>query len=102
MELSLLDARLPVEQLRALCAEYPIRELAVFGSVLTDAFGEASDVDFLVEFESDAAVGFLTLAEIRERLSLIVGRPVDLIPKAGLKPLLVAPVLAAAQVIYAK
>ncbi len=29
-------------------------------------------------------------------------RPVALVPKDGIKPLLVAPVLAAAQVIYAK
>jgi hypothetical protein len=102
MEPSLLAVRLPVAQLRALCAEYPIRELAAFGSVLTDAFEQSSDVDFLVEFEPDAAVGFLALAELRERLSVVVGRPVDLVPKAGLKPLLAAPVLAAAQVIYAR
>lgn len=102
MEASLLPHRLPVERIRALCAEYPIRELAAFGSVLTDSFEEASDVDFLVEFEPDAVVGFLTLAELRARLSEAVGRPVDLVPKLGLKPLLAAPVLAAAQVIYAK
>ncbi len=101
MEPSVL-ARLPVERIRALCAEYPIRELAVFGSVLTTSFGETSDVDFLVDFEPEAAVGFLVLAKLRERLSTVVGRPVDLVPKAGLKPLLIAPVLAAAQVIYAK
>ena len=102
MEAIALTDRLPVERIRALCAEYPIRELAVFGSVLTNSFGEASDVDFLIEFEPEATVGFLTLAALQERLSSIVGRPVDLVPKAGLKPLLVEPVLAAAQVIYAK
>lgn len=102
MEAFALADRLPVPRIRALCAHYPIRELAVFGSVLTDAFGEASDVDFLVEFEPEAEVGLLTLAAIQERLSALVGRPVDLVPKAGLKPLLAPSVSANMRVIYAR
>lgn len=97
-----LAERLPLDRLRALAAEYPIRELAVFGSVVRPEFSERSDVDFLVEFEPDAPVGFLVLAELQERLREAVGRPVDLVPKSGLKPLLRAEVLRSARRVYAR
>ncbi len=38
-------------QLPALCQRYRVRPLAAFGSVLTGAFNEASDVDLIVTFE---------------------------------------------------
>lgn len=97
-----LAQRLPLARLRAVAAAYPIRELSVFGSALGAAFRPDSDLDLLVAFEPDAEVGFLLLAEIQERLSAVAGRRVDLVPKDGLKPILKAPVLDAARVIYAR
>ncbi len=45
----MITARLP--QLRALCREYPVRRLALFGSARRDDFDAASsDLDFIVEF----------------------------------------------------
>ena len=92
---------LPIDRFADVCRIYQVHELSVFGSVLTDQFGPASDVDFLVVFESDAEIGFLALAKMQRELSNLVHRPVDLVPKTGLKPAIREAVLAEAQVVYA-
>jgi predicted nucleotidyltransferase len=89
------------EQVAAFCREHRIRRLAVFGSVLRDDFGPESDVDVLVEFEPEAPVGFLALARAARELSALLGRRVDLVPQAGLKPLIREEVLAEAEELYA-
>jgi hypothetical protein len=52
--------------------------LALFGSVLREDFGPSSDVDVLVEFDTDARVGMIRLAALEIELSQILGRKVDL------------------------
>jgi len=92
---------LPVEKIRMLCRRYRVRELALFGSALRDDFEAESDVDLLVEFEPEAQVGFMTLARMQRELSNILHRPVDLVPKGGLKPKIRQAVLSSAEVLYA-
>jgi uncharacterized protein len=53
-----------------------------------------------VDFEPDAHVGFLALAAMTRELAALAGGNVDLVPKAGLKPLLREAVLAEAEVIF--
>lgn len=84
-----------------LCSRYRVRELALFGSVLRDEETATSDIDLLVEFESGAQVGFMTLSRMRRELSAILQRPVDLVPKQGLKPRIRDAVLSSARIIYA-
>jgi uncharacterized protein len=70
---------IPKTQIGELCRRIGIRKLALFGSVLTDRFSEASDVDVLVEFRPGERVGFFRLADIEEELSrLLGGRKIDL------------------------
>lgn len=70
---------IPKNTLAAFCRRNRIRTLAFFGSVLRDDFRPDSDVDVLVEFEPDAAVGFFELYEMEQELSrLLGGRSVDL------------------------
>ena len=92
---------LPVEAIREICRRYRVNQLALFGSALGKDFGPTSDVDLLVEFEPDAEVGFLTLARLQRELSAALGRPVDLVPKGGLKPMIREKVLAEAEILYA-
>ena len=92
---------IPREQLAALCTQYGIQELALFGSVLTDRFGAASDVDLLVTFKPETRPGFLTLARAQRELEALLGRSVDLVPKGGLKPAIRDAVLADARILYA-
>lgn len=66
------------EEIAAFCRRHHIRKLAFFGSVLRDDFTPESDVDVLVEFESDARVGLIGFAGIENELSRLIGRKVDL------------------------
>ena len=89
------------EQLADLCKRHRIQELSLFGSALTGRFQDESDIDLLVTFRPDARVGFLALARVQRELEDLLGRPVDLVPKGGLKPAIRDSVLATAQVLYA-
>lgn len=63
-----------------LCRRDGVRRLDVFGSILRDDFDlDASDVDFVVEFESSAAPTFMHLANLKESLEKLLQRPVDLV-----------------------
>jgi uncharacterized protein len=66
----------------AFCRRYHIKRLALFGSVLRDDFRPDSDVDMLVEFESDHVPG-LDFIAIERECSELLGRRVDLVtPKS--------------------
>ena len=68
---------IPTERIAEFCRQNRIRRLALFGSVLRDDFGPASDVDVLVEFEPGTRVG-LRFFGLEIELSEILGRKVDL------------------------
>jgi predicted nucleotidyltransferase len=96
-----LPIALPMDEITALCREYQVRELSLFGSVLRDDFRDESDVDLLALFEPQAEIGFLELAGLQFALADLLGRNVDLVPKRGLKPVIRDEVLKSAQIIYA-
>jgi len=73
---------IPEERIVELCRRNHVRSLALSGSVLREGFSPNSDVNVLVEPEPWARVGFLALS----RMALF-GRPVDLVPRDGLKPM---------------
>jgi predicted nucleotidyltransferase len=72
----------PVDQLRAFCGKWNIRELSLFGSVLRDDFGPHSDVDVLVSFAPGHPLTLEAYLDMKSQLSAIfAGRPVDLVEK---------------------
>ncbi len=93
-------AQLPHAEIEALCREYHIHRLALFGSALRDDFTADSDIDVLVEFEPDARIGFFTLVGIEDELTLIIGRMVDLRTAQCLSRYFREQVLAEAKEIY--
>ena len=71
-----------------LAAEFGIRSLALFGSVVRDEATPASDVDLLVEFDG-RPVGLFHLSRTQHYLEGILGVPrVDLVLRDGIKPAL--------------
>lgn len=93
---------LPRELIADFCRRNHIRTLALFGSVLRDDFRPDSDVDVLVEFDADARYSLLDLVRIQDELQTILGRPVDLVEKAGLQnPFRRHAILKSLEVIYA-
>lgn len=91
----------PIRELTDLCRRYQVRELAVFGSFVKGNFRADSDIDLLVEFEPSAEIGFLALARMKNELSEILHRQVDLVPKEGLKPKIKKEVLDSRRILYA-
>lgn len=73
-------------QLAALCRQHRATRLDVFGSVVRLDFSpEASDIDFLVEFEPmDAACYAKTYFDLKEGLEALFQRPVDLLTPSAL------------------
>lgn len=70
------------EEIRALCREYGVLRLEVFGSALTSRFDpETSDIDLLVEYPPDYDYGLWLgrYLDLNERLSEVLGRSVDLV-----------------------
>ena len=66
-------------RIAAFCREHRISRLALFGSVLRGDFRPDSDVDILVEFESEAVPGLFGVARLERELStLFSGRKVDM------------------------
>ena len=98
----------PLEQLRSesttiakICARYGVAELSVFGSTARGDAGRDSDIDLLVTFQPDAAIGLIGFNRLRRELEEGLGRRVDLVPKDGLKPIIRDEVLSEAQLLYA-
>jgi predicted nucleotidyltransferase len=69
--------------LPALQREFPLRRLALFGSVVHDETSAARDIDILVDVERSIGLGFVTLAE---RLEELTGHKIDLISRRAIKP----------------
>ncbi len=71
------------EELRRLCRRFHVRRLDVFGSAArADDFDPTrSDLDFLVEFDSQApdALSLKTYFGFKEALEALFGRSVDLV-----------------------
>jgi len=101
MKIKAVNIEIPSEALNDLCRRYQVRELALFGSVLRDDFRPDSDIDILVTFAPTAKIGFIAFNQMQRELSTLLQRPVDLVPKQGLKPVIKQDVLVEAQVIYA-
>ena len=89
------------DDLTAFCRRHHITWLAVFGSVLRDDFGPASDVDVIVEFAPGQTPSLFGMYDLEQELSgLLSGRPVDLGTKRALTRWIKDRVLAEARVLY--
>lgn len=80
------------------CKRHHVVRLAFFGSVLTDAFHEGSDVDVLLEFDPEHVPGW-SFFSLPDELEAILGRKVDLTTPGGLHPYIREKVLAQAETI---
>lgn len=92
------------DEVVALCQQFGVRRLDVFGSATSGDFDSArSDVDFLVEFELPAGASrFDAFFGLKEGLEEILGRPVDLVdPSALANPYFAAMVEQTRQELYA-
>ena len=60
---------LPKGKIAEFCKQHHIRKLSLFGSYLHGDFGPESDIDLLVEFETDHIPGLISLSGMEIELS---------------------------------
>jgi len=75
--------------------EAGVKSLRLFGSMVRGEARDDSDIDILVEFSKP--IGLLAFVRLKNRLSELLGRPVDLVTPEALKPLLRDHILSEAQ-----
>jgi predicted nucleotidyltransferase len=96
----MVAAKIPQDKIAEFCKRRHIKLLSLFGSVLTDAFDNSSDIDVLVEFEEGYTPG-LSFFSMQEELSTILGRKADLCTPKFLSRYIRDRVQATAEVQYA-
>jgi predicted nucleotidyltransferase len=93
------------EQLEALCKQWKIKKVALFGSALRDDFRPDSDVDLLVDFDESANWSLFDHVAMEEDFSESLGRKVDLISRRAVEqsqnPIRRNAILTSAELIYA-
>jgi uncharacterized protein len=69
-----------------LCKQHKVRELYMFGSILTPKFIDSSDIDFLVQFETiDLLDYFDNYMDFKEKLEALLNRPIDLLEDQAIR-----------------
>ena len=94
------DLQIDRTKLEALCREYHVKRLALFGSRTRGEERPDSDLDVLVEFEEGGTPG-LKFFRLERELSELLGYRVDLNTPKFLSPYFRDEVMAHVQSIYA-
>jgi len=75
-----------IDTLIGLCKRHKVKELYIFGSILTSRFNDSSDVDFLVQFDN---VDILEYADnyfdFKEKLEKLLDREIDLLENQAIR-----------------
>jgi uncharacterized protein len=93
-----------LDAIRALCREFGVARLEVFGSVMTGAFDEESDVDFIVDYPDGYDLGPWAGRHLalQERLESMLGRRVDLVMASAIrKPRFIQAISSSRRLLYA-
>ena len=76
-----------IDKIISLCRKYKVKNMYVFGSILTPRFNDKSDIDFLVNFSNE--IDYLSYADnildLYADLKDIFGRNVDLVDESSVK-----------------
>lgn len=94
--------KIPHEWLEKFCKENHIVKLALFGSVISNHFTDASDVDILVEFDPLHIPGLFRLVDMKDSLTQNLGREVDLRTPEDISKLFRNEVIQQSYLIYGK
>jgi uncharacterized protein len=74
------------DSLFELCDKHKVKELYLFGSVLTERFQDSSDIDMLIQFyQVDLLEYFDNYMDFKEQLEQLFNRPVDLVENQAIR-----------------
>jgi uncharacterized protein len=94
---------LDLDAIAAFCRCHAVKSFALFGSIMRDDFNESSDVDVLLSLGSVHEHSFITMTGMRNELSKMFGRDVDIVIRESLpraNPLRRQAIESEAKVIY--
>lgn len=75
-----------IEEIRKLCAAAGVKTLFAFGSVTTDRFNAASDVDLVVDIDDHDPISYSErYFDLKFQLENLLKRPVDLIESRAIR-----------------
>ncbi|MGE0079647.1 MAG: nucleotidyltransferase family protein [Bacteroidales bacterium] len=82
--MKLIDSN--IDRIFELCERHKVKELYLFGSILTEKFHDSSDIDMLVQFyQIDLIDYFDNYMDLKENLEKLFKRPVDLVENQAIK-----------------
>src|SRR5664279_4426489 len=69
-----------------LCKQHKVKELYVFGSILTSRFNDTSDIDFLVQFENIDLLEYAdNYYDLKEKFETLFDREIDLLENQAIR-----------------
>lgn len=75
-----------IDSLISLCKLHKVKELYVFGSILTSKFNRDSDIDMLVQFENIDILEYAdNYFDFKEKLEKLLGREIDLLENQAIR-----------------
>jgi predicted nucleotidyltransferase len=75
-----------IDTIISLCKLHKVKELYIFGSVLTPKFSNSSDVDFLVQFDNIDILRYAdNYFDFKEKLEKLLGRDIDLVENQAIR-----------------
>ncbi|MDF9828943.1 nucleotidyltransferase domain-containing protein [Parabacteroides sp. PF5-6] len=75
-----------LKEIDPLCRQHKVKQLFVFGSVLTDQFNENSDIDLIVSFDKEEIDDYFdNYFDFKYSLENIFKRKVDLLEEQTIK-----------------
>ena len=73
-------------ELIQLCINHNVKQLFLFGSILTERFDDKSDIDMLIQFSTiDLKDYFDNYMDLKEKLELLFNRQIDLVENQAIK-----------------
>jgi uncharacterized protein len=74
------------DKLYELCDTHKVKELYLFGSILTDKFNDSSDIDMLIQFSQVELLEYFdNYMDLKEKLEQLFLRPVDLLENQAIR-----------------
>ena len=74
------------DKLIELCNKHKVKELYLFGSILTEKFNDLSDVDLLIQFHQIELLDYFdNYMELKEELEQLFHRPIDLVEDQAIR-----------------
>ena len=69
-----------------LCENHQVKQLFLFGSILSDRFNNSSDIDMLVQFSNVELLEYFdNYMDLKEKFEKLLERPVDLVENQTIK-----------------